>query len=262
MNEVEVEDVQKPSCPYVPDSDCSECKGLFFNEEKKEAFGYSIMASKCECHDICVQDVRDIAVGDRTLCQCIPSSQCVPCPCPCNASIGGVSCRGGFMPDGEPEVYSIRVMCADESLCPGCDRINIEIGFEVVLRYGSTYVVVTPKDTFCMMWHDFAKFPSGKCYPDNSIGEKMFQKELSFIDGSSMVIMIKCADVKKLGSEFVLKIEYTIVDKLWKNEDLLVSAIKPYPGNPIYGSITVTKEFEEDHKIGTCVDGSCCCKEE
>lgn len=229
-------------------SACSECSAVYTDPAKREAFGYEAETGACVCHDICVEDVRDIGVKDRTLYHCVP----------CNTD-GRAGCRGGFLPDGVPTVQSWRVLCAEESLStPNCDRINNEVEFEVVLRYGSTLVVVTPRDTFSILWYEFAKFPSGVFYSNNNPGLNQFKNELALIDGSCKVIVIESVTVAVEGNDCVLRVAYKVVDKLWKHENLLVSAIRPYPGVGESENITVCQEFNSSHAIGPCADGSRC----
>ncbi len=151
-------------------------------------------------------------------------------------------------------------MCADETLSPStnCDRINNEVEFEVVLRYGSTLVVVTPRDTFSIFWHEFAKFPSGTFYPNNTAGLNQFRNELAIIDGSCKVIIIESVTVGVEGNDCVLQIVYKVIDKLWKHENLLVSAIRPYPGVGELENITVSQEFNAGHTIGPCLGTTRC----
>ena len=228
---------------------CTECSPIFTDPAKREAFGYAADAAAPACHDICVEDVRDIGVKDRTIFYCVP----------CNTD-GVAGCRGGFLPDGVPTVQSWRVLCADESLSPatGCDRIINEVEFEVVLRYGSTLVVVTPRDNFSILWHEFARFPSGVFYPNSTAGLNQFRNELALIDGSCKVIIIESVSVATEGNDCVLRIVYRVIDKLWKHENLLVSAIKPYPGVGESGNITVSQEFNSGHAIGACLGNTVC----
>lgn len=241
--------LQAPTCAGGLNPNCAESCAVFTDPAKRAAFGYEAESAACECHDICVEDVRDIAAKDRTLFQCVP----------CNVD-GRAGCRGGFLPDGVPVVQSWRVMCAEESLSPstGCDRINNEIEFEVVLRYGGTLVVVTPRDNFSIMWHEFAKFPSGTFYPNTYEGKNQFRSELTLIDGSCKVIIVESVSVATEGNDCVLQIEYKVIDKLWKHENLLVSAIKPYPAVGNTENITVSQEFNAGHSVGACLGESRC----
>lgn len=249
MNEAE-KVLQQPTCATGADPNCSECCAIFTDTARRAAFGYQITSAACECHDICVQDVRDICVATRTLRTCVP----------CRAD-GSAGCRGGFLPDGVPELRSWRVLCADESLSPatGCDRIINDVEFEIVLRYDSgTLVVLTPRDTFSCMWHQFARFPSGVFYTNNTAGLNAFKNELAQIDGSCKVIIIENVQVVQQGNNCVLEIIYKVIDKLWKHENLLVSAIKPYVGTGEIGNITIKQEFEQGHLLGPCTgDDSC-----
>lgn len=238
------EPMYAPRCAPGADENCGECCSIFTNVEKRAAFGYQLESAACECHDICVEDVRDICVKKQTLTTCIP---CNP-----DATAG---CRGGFLPDGPPTIQSWRVLCAEERLSPqtGCDRIINNIEFEVVLRYGSTLVVVTPKDTFNCFWHEFARFPSGTLFPDNTTGLNQFRNELALIDGSCKVIIIENVRISASGNDCLLVIDYKVIDKLWKHENILVSAIKPYANN-----ITVKQQFSQDHNIGPCTNSGPC----
>ena len=245
----ETEMLQAPVCGSGLNPNCGECCSIFTDPTKRAAFGYEADTAACTCHDICVEDVRDIGVKDRTLFHCVP----------CNAD-GRAGCRGGFLPDGVPAVQSWRVLCAEESLSPatGCDRINNEVEFEVVLRYGATLVVVTPRDIFSIMWHDFARFPSGDFYSNTLVGQNQFRNELALIDGSCKVIIIESVSVAAEGNDCVLQINYKVIDKLWKHENLLVSAIRPYPGVGGQENITVSQEFDSGHTIGACLGTSRC----
>jgi hypothetical protein len=249
MTENIVVDQATPTCPTCATGlqpNCGECCTIFTDPAKRTAFGYRAQSAVCECHDICVEDVRDICARTRTLRQVIP----------CNPD-GRAGCRGGFLPDGAPQIQSWRVLCADEQLSPGtgCDRIINNVEFEVVLRYGSgTLAVVTPSDTVSCFWYEFARFPSGVFYPNNTTGLNQFRNELAVIDGSCKVIIIEAVRVVPELNDCVLEIDYQLIDKLWKHENLLVSAIKPYPGVGELGNITVSQEFAQGHDIGSCGD--------
>lgn len=247
MNETEI--LQAATCATGVDSNCGECCSIFTNPTTRAAFGYDAETATCTCHDICVEDVRDIGVRERTLFYCIPCS-----------TDGVAGCRGGFLPDGPPTVQSWRVLCADESLSPatGCNQINNVIEFEVVLRYGNTLVVVTPRDSFSILWHEFARFPSGVFYPNNNTGLNQFKNELALIDGSCKVIVIESVEVGIEGNDCVLRIVYRVIDKLWKHENLLVSAIRPYPGVGESENITVSQVFNSGHTIGPCLGNTRC----
>lgn len=240
----------QPTCATGLNPNCGECCAIFTDPVKRAAFGYQATAAACECHDICVEDVRDICVATRTLRACVP----------CNVD-GHAGCRGGFLPEGVPQVQSWRVLCADESLSPatGCDRIINDVEFEIVLRYGTgTLVVLTPRETFNCFWYQFARFPSGVFYTNNTAGLNAFRNELAQIDGSCKVIIIESVRVVTQGNNCVLEIVYKVVDKLWKHENLLVSAIKPYVGPGEVDNITISQEFVQGHLIGPCIGDDAC----
>lgn len=238
---------QTPTCTDTS-GNCAECCTIFTNTAKRAVFGYEIETAACECHDICVEDVRDICVMNRT------KTHVIPC-----LADGSAGCRGGFLPDEPPDIQSWRVLCAEASLSPstGCDQINNKIEFEVVLRTGNTVYVVTPRDDFACMFHEFAKFPSGVFYPDTTEGYNQWRNELAQIDGSCKVIIIRNVSTATAGNDCCLVIDYTVVDKLWKHENLLVSAIKPYAVAGENFNVTIKQEFAQGHKIGACPSGSC-----
>jgi hypothetical protein len=109
--------------------------------------------------------------------------------------------------------------------------VSVKIEFEVVLRYGATTLaVVTPIDIFEILWHQFARFPSGVFYPYNTAWQTQFRNELAVIDGSCLTVVFESVSVGAEGNDCILTINYKLIDKLWKHENLLVSAIKPYTG--------------------------------
>lgn len=232
-----------------PNKNCKECCAIFKDAALRAAFGYQTNLAECECHDICVQDVRDICVKPRTKTQIVG----------CNRN-GSAGCRGGFLPAGKPTVRSWRVLCAEECLnTSDCLGVYNEVEFEVVLDYQGTLVVYTPKDSFECRWKEFARFPSGVKYMNNTTGKNNFRNEIAQIDGSCKVIIIENVYVRELTlfNDCELVIEYKVIDKLWKNENLLVSALRPYigPGETINN--TIKQEFGNGHKIGPCYDGPC-----
>ena len=212
---------------------------------KNEAAKTSLQKFPELVHDICTKDVRDFGVASRTIYQTVP----------CNPD-GSAGCRGGVLPDVVPTISSIRVLCADERLSPstGCDRIVNTVEFEVVLKYGvNTFVVMTPKESFDLLWSDFRRFPSFQ--PFSSVRD--FRQELKNIDGSCKAIKIVGTSVVQDGNNCVLRIDYQVFDKLWKFEDLIILAVKPISDNT-----TVCDEFNQGHQIGPCSNGSggsACC---
>jgi hypothetical protein len=239
---------QVPVC-NEPIQNCAECCAIFTNPTQRAAFGYQIQSATCECHDICVEDVRDICVKQRT------KTQIIPC-----RMDGRAGCRGGFLPDGPPTIRSWRVLCAEECLnTSDCLGVLNEVEFEVVLDYSGTLVVVTPKDEFECRFNEFARFPSGVKYTNDQAGRNAFLNEISQIDGSCKVIIIESVTVRQVteSNDCELVIVYKVIDKLWKHENLLVSALKPYVGPGETINLTIKQEFGQGHKIGPCVGGPC-----
>jgi|GEM_PF-766869 len=229
-----------PSCTDCANN-CSECNTIFTNAAKRAAFGYQTETATCECHDICVKENT--------------KTQVIPC-----RMDGRAGCRGGFLPDGPPAVRSWRVLCAEECLnTSDCLGVFNEVEFEVVLDYAGTLVILTPKDEFECRFNDFARFPSGVRYTNDQAGRNAFLNEISQIDGSCKVIIIKSVTVRQVegSNDCELVIVYKVIDKLWKHENLLVSALKPYVGPGETVNLTVKQEFGQGHKIGPCVGGSC-----
>ncbi|MDO5559871.1 MAG: hypothetical protein Q4F95_09780, partial [Oscillospiraceae bacterium] len=229
---------------------CDECNLSAVNRQR---FGYS-SPLVCACHDIVVDDVRAVAVTTKTIYDCVP----------CRADITNTGCRGGFLPDGLPSVVNARVSCASEFITPNdqCNSIKNKVEFEVVLSYQSqshgcppTLVVIKPRDEFVIPYNDFYRFPSGNRY----LTQRAFREDLKVIDGSSKVIFINSVDViPAAGSNCQLRIVYRVIDKLWKKENLLVSAIKPYtPAANQEENITLTETFNADHSVGQCTASPC-----
>jgi hypothetical protein len=72
------------------------------------------------------------------------------------------------------------------------------------------------------------------------------------------VIIIDSVTVGTEGNDCVLRIAYRVIDKLWKHENLLVSAIRPYPGVGELENITVSQTFNSGHTIGACLGSTRC----
>ena len=56
-------------------------------------------------------------------------------------------------------------------------------------------------------------------------GLNQWRDELALIDGSCKVIIFEDVRIVAEGNDCVLVIDYKVIDKLWKNENLLVSAL-------------------------------------
>ena len=221
-----------PTC-VDPIGNCAECCHIFLDPALREKFGYQEVEALCQCHDICVQDVRLICA------QVITHS--VPLPGQNGRAAG---CRGGrVITAGLPLVcHNVRVVCAQEELAPNCMAVDNRIGLEIVLKVKASppvYFLVNTEVVFTCP--SFWSFPQG----DLVQGEDL-AKQLRFIDGSSQTIIIEDCQVINDGCPR-LEVKLKVIDKLWKHENLLISGLRPYPEN-----VTVKQEFNNFHSIGPC----------
>lgn len=234
---------QAPPTCTDPNNNCTECCEVVTGTLQRSVFGYESENLTCECHDICVEDVKVISAQTRTV------SHCIAC-----TVAGNAGCRGAFIPDGPPTIQSVRVRCAEACLGSTCDRVFNEVEFEVILQFGNTNVVVTPRDDFQVLWNIFNRFPSGIKVESQAA----FRELLTQIDGVCKVIIIRDVTIRVTDNDCFVDIEYTVIDKLWKHENLLVSAITPYydPDEDVT-NVTISHEFGGSHAIGPCSGGQC-----
>ena len=205
------EDQQK--CPLDPSSPCEKC--LAINQTTRRLFGVrDTVVPTCECLDICVQNVRLICT--RNFSQTI--------------NLGSVmGCRGGTCP--LPSSCRVVVLCASEDLLPDCSGVHVNVRAMVVFEDASG------NPTCCIILNNiefdctsFVRFPSGTTVTGSAL-----RNELKIIDGSCVVVNLTCT----LSSDRrTATVSGTIVEKLWKEENLWVEGILPYPH-----SITVKKRI-------------------
>ena len=242
--------ITPPSCyPGKPgQGNCYECCQVITDPWLAWKFGYQEEEYECTCHDICVQEARLICVKKRTI--TIPN---IP------GLNGAVSCRGGVEITALPTIENVRVYCADESLRIDdrfkCLVIDNEVGLEVTLHAEANprpvNLVYNVVDRFPCWWYEFYRFPDGKGFSWWHPGPREFREEIEFIDGSCKTIIIEDYKLEKTKDCWQVVVNLKVIDKLWKHENLLVSAIRPYP----YKNITVKREFEQ-HQILPC-DETC-----
>ncbi|MBU4532651.1 MAG: hypothetical protein U1D96_07365 [Eubacteriales bacterium] len=213
---------------------CVDCCGIFMDPALREAFGYQEELADCQCHDICVPDVRLICAEEITHVFSLPGV---------NGPAFG--CRGGrVITEAFPATCeSVTVRCAEEELNEDCDAVLNTIGLEIVLLLTvngcETYLVINTDVEFeCTT---FFTFPDGL-----EVSGEDLTEALKFIDGSCKTIIIESCQVLNDANPRV-EVELKVIDKLWKHENLLVSAVKPYPEN-----ITVSQLFERN-LIGPCL---------
>jgi len=153
------------------------------------------------------------------------------------------------LPDTEelpfiPEQSYVVVKCAEERI-KDCSYIHMKIEYDVVVT-GSLY---DRAEKQCyLVWEcreeknikTFYTFKGWREVTGEDLG-----RYLRIIDGSSIVVDLDC----DLEDGYV-HVYGSIVDKLWKEENLVVLAAKPH------GGITVNHEFKET-KVPNC---DCSCK--
>ncbi|MBE0465630.1 MAG: right-handed parallel beta-helix repeat-containing protein [Candidatus Desulforudis sp.] len=226
-----------------PTGNCADCCAIFTDEELREAFGYQEEEATCQCHDICVPDVKLICVEELTHETPIPGIDSV------------VGCRGGRNITGLLTLESCRVFCAQETLVQtgdmACLQVDNEVGVEVILSVevnGETvFLVVRDVITLECLFTKFHEFPSGDGFQDTPEDRAAFRDIIKFIDGSCKTMIIEDCRVVNTENPRV-EVDLKVIDKLWKHENLLVSAIRPYPEE----NITVKQEFNNLHKIFPC----------
>lgn len=216
-----------PTCDN-PNGLCGACCDVFTNADTRAKFGITREQAYCHCRDICIQEVRAMCAQDIDFTMSIPTST------------GSINCRGEYNP-GDPPFDSCQVLvtCAREELIPGCTGTNIWVGFQIILTCTSviptTRLVINVTKSFTCT--SFYAFPEGTAV---NVPEM-----LKLIDGSQLVIQdLECEILDSTDPR--VRITGKLVDKLWKEDNLWVQAIRPY------GGITVKQEFAEPHKIGLC----------
>lgn len=204
--------------------------------EKRERFGVPCDAKLfCDCHDICVPEVRYICAKEVD----------------CYIKVPGIAGRRSGC-RGEREVEDLNgpcrliVTCADERLRQDCRAVILRVGIQIVfgdLPRNTRLILDRVLEFTC---YEFYPFPGDE--PHRPISGRRLRRALREIDGSCVVVDLECHvdDDGPHDGEPKVHITGTIVDKLWKKENILVTGLRPYEG------ITVCHEFEEPHKIGDC----------
>ncbi|MEG1801044.1 MAG: hypothetical protein RR273_03620 [Oscillospiraceae bacterium] len=216
------------------------CKDFLMQNKSK--FGITEGSLRTECLDLCTENVR-----------CIASRQIrdnIPLPSISgflNSCTGLVDTASGI----DTKFASLRVTHAKEELV-GCDTNNP--GVRVIVK-GQVIVRTIPCDPRCP--------PSYMAIPMELVNEVIFdfystkdgcrienlKNELPFIDGSCMVVNLSCKisrEVSPTCSRYVAIVKGSVVDKLWKYENIWVEGIRPYPAP----SLTVCEKFDRDFCTG------------
>ena len=218
------------------------CKD-FLNANSRK-FGITETNFRSDYLDICVRNVRCIAsrrIDEKIV---LPSMSSF-----INSCTGLVDSAGGI----DTSFASLRITHAAEELtdcdtnCPG---VKVIIKGQIIVRTKScnpccapSYMAI-PVELCSEVIQDFY-------YTSN--GEKVtpLKNELPNIDGSCMVINLNCRVYREVCngcSRYIAHIRGSIVDKLWKLENIWVEGIRPYSPS----SVTVCDKFSKD--ICTCYD--------
>ena len=222
------------------------CKDYLNANSRK--FGITETNLKREYLDICARNVRCIA--SRTIDEKIvlPSMSSF-----INSCTGLVDSAGGI----DTGFASLRVTHAKEELvdcdtnCPG---VKIVIKGQIIVRTKScnpccppSYMAI-PVELCSEVIRDF-------CYTSNGERVTQLKNELPAIDGSCMVINLNCRVYREVCSgcsRYIAHIRGSVVDKLWKLENIWVEGIRPYSAP----AITVCDTFSKD--ICDCDSGYVC----
>ena len=219
------------------------CREFLLANSRK--FGITETAIGSEYLDIVARNVRCIASRR------IDEKIVLPSMCNIlNSCTGCVDNAGGI----DTQFASLRVTHAKEELvncdcdCPG---VKVTIKGQIIVRSKSScnpccppsYMAI-PVELVSEVIRDFYS---------TATGEKIAQlkNELPHIDGSCMVINLNCRVYREVCngcSRYVAHVKGSVVDKLWKLENVWVEGIRPYQSP----AITVCDTFAKD--ICTCYD--------
>lgn len=212
------------------------CKDFIMQNRQK--FGITENSIRSECLDICTKNVRYIAarkINERIV---LPSmSQFI------NSCTGLVDTACGI----DTRFASLRITHAKEQLVD-CDSANP--GVQVTIK---GQVIVRTKPANCHCPPSYMAIPVELVseviydYYSTANGEKAasLANVLPAIDGSCMVINLNCRIYREMCqgcSRYVAHVCGSVVDKLWKMENVWIEGIRPYTAP----SITVCDRFEKD----------------
>ena len=216
--------------------EANNCKEFIMHNKQK--FGITENSLRGEYLDICTRNVRYIAsrrINERIT---LPSmSQFI------NSCTGLIDTAGGI----DTKFASLRITHAKEELV-NCDTPNP--GVQVAIK---GQVIVRTKPANCHCPPSYMAIPVELVseviydYYSTENGEKVncLANVLPMVDGSCMVINLSCRIYREMCqgcSRYVAHIKGSVVDKLWKNENIWVEGIRPYTAP----SITVCDVFEKD----------------
>ena len=230
------------------------CKEFLLQNRQK--FGITENNIHTEWLDICAKQVKCIAAKRINQEIVLPSMSSF-----INSCTGLVDTAGGI----DTTFASLRVTHAHEELvdcdtdCPG---VRVTIKGQIIVRTKPSgcnctvsYMAI-PVELVSETIRDFYSTQTGERV-------KCLKNELPAIDGSCMVINLACRVCREVCggcSRYVAQIRGSVVDKLWKLENIWVEGIRPYT-DP---AVTVCDRFEKELCCGAGYaegDYSFCCGE-
>jgi hypothetical protein len=250
---INTQNFEIPDFCATDDRQCEECS--LIGNSCAANFGVScppIPVLSCECHDICVEEVRLIGLAGGT-CE---FTQCFNYPPigPCRLGAGVV------LPIVDTTVQpKVFVVCAQEVLdSVTCQVINVQIQLLILAATINSGNVIIPL-TINVAFDTFFAFPD--C--STVVTGTALQNALTEIDGSCLVIQLKADVIAICNGTVQFVISGKIIDKLWKHENLWITGIRPYDLNDAqrnegFVSITVPDIFNNTHKVGPCGPLVCC----
>ena len=209
-----------------------------FLQQNRQRFGITENNLKNEYLDICAQHVRCIAAKKINEEIVLPSMSTF-----INSCTGLVDTAGGI----DTQFASLRVTHAHEELvdcdtdCPG---VKVTIRGQIIVRTRPTgcnctvsYLAI-PVELVSETIREFYSTETGDRV-------KCLRNELPYIDGSCMVINLSCRVCREICngcSRYVAQVRGSVVDKLWKSENIWIEGIRPY----VEPSVTVCDRFDKD----------------
>lgn len=211
-----------------------------------------VTAPLCECHDVCVEEVRLIGLAGGTceFTQCFSYPPIGPC------RLGAGIILPIIDTTVQPRVF---VVCAQEVLDSAtCQVINVQIQLLILAGTINSGNVLIPL-SINVAFDTFFRFPD--C--TTVVTGNDLQNALAEIDGSCLVIQLQ-ATVAAVGTAGTAQITLNgkVIDKLWKHENLWITGIRPYDLNDAqraagFVSFTIPDIFNNTHAIGACSPLAC-----
>jgi len=206
----------------------------------------------CTCHDICVEEVRLIALAGGTceFTQCFSYPPIGPCRLGAGITLPIIDTTV------QPRVF---VLCAQESLdSTTCQVINVQLQLLILASTINSGNILIPLGVN-VAFDTFYRFPDCTTLVTGSD----LQNALTEIDGSCIVIQLR-AQAVPVGTTGTAQITISgkIIDKLWKHENLWITGIRPYDlteaqRNQGFVSFTIPDVFNNSHTIGECSPLAC-----